>query len=64
MLNALDARTPQTSGLRVTPLLFGDLPELYGVDRWSFGGDRSALIRAILKLHPGWGSSLGTPRGG
>ena len=42
-------------GIRVTPLLFGDLPELYGVDRWSFGGDRSALIRATLNLHPGWG---------
>jgi ribosomal protein S18 acetylase RimI-like enzyme len=42
-------------GVRVTPLLFGDLPELYGVDRWSFGGDRSALIRASLSLHPGWG---------
>jgi ribosomal protein S18 acetylase RimI-like enzyme len=42
-------------GLRVAPLLFGDLPELYGVDRWSFGGDRSALILATLKLHPGWG---------
>jgi ribosomal protein S18 acetylase RimI-like enzyme len=24
-------------GLRVTPLVFEDLPELYGVDRWSFG---------------------------
>ena len=32
---ALDARL---RGLRVAPLLFGDLPELYGVDRWSFGG--------------------------
>ena len=42
-------------GLRVTPISFGDLPELYGVDRWSFGGDRSALIRATLNLHPGWG---------
>jgi Acetyltransferase (GNAT) domain len=41
--------------LRVAPLLFGDLPELYGVDRWSFGRDRSAPIRATLKLHPGWG---------
>jgi hypothetical protein len=49
---SLDART---HGLRVTPLLFGDLPELYGTDRWSFGGDRSALIRATLNLHPGWG---------
>src|SRR5215210_3206910 len=45
----------RTRGLRVTPLLFGDLPELYGTDRWSFGGDRSALIRATLNLHPGWG---------
>jgi hypothetical protein len=35
--------------------VFGDLPELYGVDRWSFGADRSALIRATLRLHPGWG---------
>jgi ribosomal protein S18 acetylase RimI-like enzyme len=49
---SLDERT---RGLRVTPLLFGDLPELYGTDRWSFGGDRSALIRATLNLHPGWG---------
>jgi len=49
---SLDARS---RSLRVTPLLFGDLPELYGVDRWSFGGDRSALILATLKLHPGWG---------
>ena len=32
-----------------------DLPDLYGVDRWSFGEDRSALIRATLNLHPGWG---------
>ena len=49
---SLDARA---RGMRVAPLLFGDLPELYGVDRWSFGGDRSALIRANLDLHPGWG---------
>ena len=49
---ALDVRL---RGLRVAPLLFGDLPELYGVDHWSFGGDRSALIRSTLKLHPGWG---------
>ncbi len=39
----------------VSTLLFGDLPELYGADRWSYGADRSALILAILKLHPGWG---------
>jgi ribosomal protein S18 acetylase RimI-like enzyme len=50
---SLDAR--RMRGLRVTPLLLGDLPEIYGTDRWSFGGDRSALIRATLNLHPGWG---------
>ncbi len=52
---SVDERTARTRGLRVTPLLVSDLPELYGVDRWSFGGDRSALIRATLHLHPGWG---------
>jgi GNAT superfamily N-acetyltransferase len=40
---------------RVEALSFGDLPELYGVDRWSYGGDRSALIFATLRLHPGRG---------
>jgi GNAT superfamily N-acetyltransferase len=42
-------------GHRVETLTFGDLPELYGVDHWSYGADRSALILAILKLHPGLG---------
>jgi Acetyltransferase (GNAT) domain len=51
---SLDERAARTRGVCVTPLLFGDLPELYGVDRWAFGGDRSALIRATLNLHPGW----------
>ena len=51
----LGARSMQEGGLRIMPLVFGDLPELYGVDHWSFGGDRSALILATLKLHPGWG---------
>ena len=41
--------------LRVTPLSFGDLPELYGVDLWSYGVDRSALILATLRQYPGWG---------
>jgi hypothetical protein len=36
-------------------LSFGDLPELYGVDLWTYGGDRSALIFATLRLHPGRG---------
>jgi ribosomal protein S18 acetylase RimI-like enzyme len=52
---SLDERASRTRGMRVTPLLFGDLPEVYGTDRWSFGGDRSALIRATLNLHRGWG---------
>lgn len=52
---SLDERAAGMRGVRVAPLLFGDLPELYGVDRWSFGGNRSALIRATLNLHPGWG---------
>ena len=45
----------ETDGHRVEPLSFGDLPELYGVDRWSYGGDRSALIFATVRLHPGGG---------
>jgi GNAT superfamily N-acetyltransferase len=45
----------RTDGHRVETLTFGDLPELYGVDRWSYGADRSALILATLKLHPGQG---------
>jgi GNAT superfamily N-acetyltransferase len=44
-----------TDGYRVGTLSFGDLPELYGVDRWSYGADRSALIFATLRLHPGGG---------
>ncbi len=42
-------------GLRVAPLSFGDLPELYGVDLWSYGADRSTLILATLRQYPGWG---------
>ena len=42
-------------GTRVTPLSFGDLPELCGVDLWSYGADRSALILATLRQYPGWG---------
>lgn len=50
-------------GRRVSTLLFGDLPELYGVDRWSYGADRSALLLATLKLHPGWGLVARDPSG-
>ena len=49
-------RAPEESDRhRVETLSFGDLPELYGVDRWSYGADRSPLIFAILRLHPGLG---------
>ena len=42
-------------GHRVETLAFGDLPELCGLDLWSYGADRSALILATLRLHPGRG---------
>jgi ribosomal protein S18 acetylase RimI-like enzyme len=45
----------EVDGYRVGTLSFGDLPELYGLDRWSYGADRSALIFATLRLHPGGG---------
>jgi ribosomal protein S18 acetylase RimI-like enzyme len=45
----------QVDGHRVQTLTFGDLPELYGVDRWNYGADRSALLFATLRLHPGRG---------
>lgn len=45
----------QDDECRVSPLVVGDLPEVYGVDRWSYGADRSALILAALRMHPGWG---------
>ncbi len=44
-----------SGGHAVETLTFGDLPELYGVDYWSCGAERSALILATLKLHPGQG---------
>ncbi len=45
----------EADGYRVETLSFGDLPELYGVDHWSYGADRSALLFATLRLHPGGG---------
>lgn len=45
----------EADGHRVETLSFADLPELYGVDLWSYGGDRSPLIYATLKHHPGRG---------
>lgn len=40
---------------RVETLALGDLAELCGLDLWSYGADRSALILATLRLHPGRG---------
>jgi ribosomal protein S18 acetylase RimI-like enzyme len=56
----LDAATragggEDVDGHSVGTLSFGDLPELYGLDHWSYGADRSALIFATLRLHPGGG---------
>ena len=47
------AREEEADGHRVETLSFGDLPELYGMDHWFYGGDRSALICATLTVHPG-----------
>ena len=48
-------RREWTVGHRVETMLLRDLPEVYGADRWSYGADRSALIFAALRLHPGGG---------
>lgn len=53
----------QMDGHRVETLTFTDLPELYGVDRWSYGADRSALLFATLRLHPGRGLVARDPSG-
>jgi GNAT superfamily N-acetyltransferase len=45
----------RADGHVVRTLTFGDLPELYGLDHWSYGAERSSLILATLKLHPGQG---------
>lgn len=45
----------ESAGHRVETLVVGDLPELYGLDHWSYGADRSALIFAVLRMHPGRG---------
>jgi GNAT superfamily N-acetyltransferase len=45
----------EADGHRVETLSFGSLPELYGVDRWSYGADRSPLIFATLRMHPSGG---------
>ncbi len=39
----------------IETLCFGDLPEMHGLDWWSYGADRGSLILSILRLHPGRG---------
>jgi predicted N-acetyltransferase YhbS len=46
---------PPGRGRRVVPLRSGDLAELYDVDRRSYGGDRSALLAAIVERRHGSG---------
>ena len=47
---------PESAGAcRVDTLRFGDLPELYGVDLWGHGADRSPLIFSALGLRSGRG---------
>jgi GNAT superfamily N-acetyltransferase len=50
-----DGLRETVGGYGVGTLSFGDLPEIYGVDHWTYGADRSALIFATLRLHPGGG---------
>lgn len=54
-LTASSRARQEDGGYGVETLLFGDLPELYGLDRWSYGADRSALLFATLRMHPGQG---------
>jgi ribosomal protein S18 acetylase RimI-like enzyme len=54
----LDGRkgVPEDGDARgVDTLRFGDLPELYGVDLWAHGADRSPLIFSALGLRSGLG---------
>ncbi|CAN5815047.1 hypothetical protein BH23ACT11_BH23ACT11_23020 [soil metagenome] len=67
-LEQLDERPGVHSGVHsIDELTASDLPEVFGLDLWSCGADRSALIRATLKLHPGGGlvarDSTGRTRG-
>lgn len=50
-----EASAARSHGYEISTLTMGDLPEVYGLDRWSFGGDRSAIVLAAIRLHPGRG---------
>ncbi|MDP8900791.1 MAG: GNAT family N-acetyltransferase [Actinomycetota bacterium] len=49
------AATKSADVRRVDTLRFGDLPELYGLDLWGHGADRSPLIFSALGLRSGRG---------
>ena len=53
--SAREAATKRADARRVQTLRFGDLPELYGVDLWGHGADRSPLIFSALGLRSGRG---------
>jgi GNAT superfamily N-acetyltransferase len=48
----------EAPGYRLATLTVGDLPEVCGLDYWSYGAERAALILATLRLHPGGGLVL------
>jgi len=52
---ALPILREAVSGHDLRVLAVGDLPELLGLDYWSYGADRSALLLATLRLHSGGG---------
>ncbi|HEV2744540.1 MAG TPA: GNAT family N-acetyltransferase [Rubrobacter sp.] len=52
---AREAATRGADTLRAQTLRFGDLPELYGLDLWGHGADRSPLIFSALGLRSGRG---------
>ena len=49
------AATKSADVRRVDTLRFGDLPELYGLDLWGHGADRSPLLFSALGLRSGMG---------
>jgi len=52
---AREAASERMDFRRVETLRFGDLPELYGMDLWGHGADRSPLIFSALGLRSGRG---------
>ena len=52
---AREAAAKSADVRRIDTLRFGDLPELYGVDLWGHGADRSPLIFSALGLRSGRG---------